>query len=156
LIADSIPHHLVLAGGRGWGSNSVDRLLAHSTHQGRIHKIGFVDDLMLRSLYSRASAFLYPSVFEGFGLPVIEAMACGCPVVSSKIASLSEVAGGASMEVDPFDVSAIAEAVRSVCTDAELAGDLTLRGKERAADFSWERCAEETIQVYRSQVPLQS
>jgi alpha-1,3-rhamnosyl/mannosyltransferase len=142
----------VLAGGHGWGSTSVEGLVARSTHQGRIHRVGFVDDLMLRSLYSGASVFLYVSLFEGFGLPVIEAMACGCPVVTSDIASLSEVAGKASLEVDPIDVSAIAGAIRRICTDADLARELTLLGRERAAGFSWEKCAGETSEVYRSQI----
>ncbi len=102
----------------------------------------------LVAFYNAADVFVFPSLHEGFGMPPLEAMACGAPVVCSGAASLPEVVGDAALTVDPTAVEALAEAMQRVLSDAGLRGDLRRRGLERAAGFSWERCARETVQVY--------
>jgi glycosyltransferase involved in cell wall biosynthesis len=103
-----------------------------------------VTDEDLPALYNGADLFCFPSLYEGFGLPVLEAMACGTPVVTSNSTSLPEVAGEAALLVDPYDVEAIAEAMRRVLEEPELAAELRERGLKRAAEFTWERTARET------------
>ena len=104
------------------------------------------DDLAL--FYNAADLFVFPSLMEGFGLPPLEAMACGTPVVCANTASLPEVVGEAAVTVDPRDRYAMAEAIGTVLDDVVLAGQLRARGLERARSFTWERTARETIKVY--------
>ena len=111
--------------------------------------IGHVSDEDLAVLYNGATLLVYPSFYEGFGLPVLEAMACGTPVITSNTSCLPEVAGNAAITVDPYDVEALAGAMHRVLADADLQQDLRRRGLERAAGFTWERTAQETVQVYR-------
>jgi glycosyltransferase involved in cell wall biosynthesis len=101
----------------------------------------------LYSLYARARAFVYPSMFEGFGMPVLEAMAAGIPVACSDIPPLREVAGDAALYFDPLNEDAIASAIERVMTDASLRERLATAGRERARPFTWERCAEQTLKV---------
>lgn len=110
---------------------------------------GVVSDDRLVELYQQAALFVFPSLYEGFGLPVLEAMACGCPVISSNASSLPEVAGDAALLVDPTDVEGLTRQMERVLTDGELQKDLRARGLDRAAQFSWDRTARETIAVYR-------
>jgi len=110
---------------------------------------GVVGDDRLVRLYQRATLFVFPSLYEGFGLPVLEAMACGCPVISSNASSLPEVAGDAAVLVDPSDREGLARQMELVLTDAALRRSLRERGLERAAQFSWDRTARETVAVYR-------
>ncbi len=110
---------------------------------------GIVSDDRLVDLYQHAALFVFPSLYEGFGLPVLEAMACGCPVISSDSSSLPEVAGDAAILVGPSDVEGFARQMERVLTDASLRQDLRKRGLERAAQFSWDRTARETVAVYR-------
>ncbi|OGO05361.1 MAG: hypothetical protein A2Y73_04860 [Chloroflexi bacterium RBG_13_56_8] len=105
-----------------------------------------LDDLV--ALYNAAAVCVYPSLYEGFGLPVLEAMACGCPVITSNVSSLPEVAGEAAILVDPYSVDELANAIQKLLDDESLAGDLRQRGLTRARLFSWERCAKETAAVY--------
>lgn len=113
---------------------------------------GIVDDERLIELYQRATLFVFPSLYEGFGLPVLEAMACGCPVVCSNASSLPEVAGDAAILVDPLDVEGLTRAMARVLEDAGLREELRARGPVRAATFSWDRTARETIAVYQKVV----
>jgi glycosyltransferase involved in cell wall biosynthesis len=106
-----------------------------------------LDDLV--ALYNAAAVLVYPSLYEGFGIPVLEAMACGCPVVTSNLSALPEVAGEAAILIDPHDVQAIAGAIQGVLGDPALADQLRQKGFAQARKFSWERCAQETITVYR-------
>lgn len=110
---------------------------------------GVISDERLIELYQRASLFVFPSKYEGFGLPVLEAMACGCPVISSSASSLPEVAGDAAILVEPSDVEGVARQMERVLTDRALRADLRGRGLARAAQFSWDRTARETVAVYR-------
>ena len=113
----------------------------------RVHLTGHVPDDRLPALYAGAEAFVYPSVYEGFGLPPIEAMACGTPVIVGNHASLPEVVGDAGMMVDPYDVEAIAAALMRLLTHADARNVLGARGRERAARFSWQATAEQTLAV---------
>ena len=111
---------------------------------------GFVPDEDLPALYSATDLFVFPSLYEGFGLPVLEAMACGAPVVTSNTSSLPEVAGGAALLVDPNSVDALARAMREVLDNKTLRDDLRARGPKQAARFSWETAARETLTIYTS------
>jgi glycosyltransferase involved in cell wall biosynthesis len=110
---------------------------------------GFVDDQALPRLYSGADIFVYPSLYEGFGLPVLEAMACGAPVITSNVSSMPEVAGGAALLVDPCSTAELADAMLRLAGDEQLRGQLRAKGMERAGQFSWEQTAEQTWQIYQ-------
>jgi glycosyltransferase involved in cell wall biosynthesis len=114
-----------------------------------VHFVGPLPDKDLVTLYGVAEVFVFPSFYEGFGLPPLEAMACGVPVVCSNVASLPEVVGDAALAVDPHDVQALAEAIERVLADPALAAELRQRGLERARQFTWERTAQATLAVYR-------
>lgn len=131
---------LVHAGPEGWLIDDVPRDTARF--------LGYVPAADLRVLYGLARALVYPSLWEGFGLPVIEAMACGCPVVTSTVSALPEVAGGAALLVDPTATEELAAAIGRVWTDGDLRRQLVARGRERARTFTWERTARETVGVY--------
>jgi len=121
------------------------------TYGVRVLAIGPVPEGDLPALYSVASLFIFPSLYEGFGLPVLEAMACGTPVICSNTSSLPEVAGDAALMVDPTDVQALAESIRFVLMEDALRKELTIKGLARAAEFSWERTARETWGVYKAE-----
>ena len=108
---------------------------------------GYIEDADLPALLSGALAFVFPSLYEGFGIPVLEAGACGVPVITSNTSSLPEIAGDAALLVDPHDVDAIAEAMRRLVTDDALRSELARRGLENVQRFSWEKCARETLAV---------
>ena len=126
--------------------------LRRAVHSHKLHKhvrfLGYVNDETLRTLYRLASLFVFPSLYEGFGLPPLEAMASGTPVVTSNQSSLPEVTGDAAVLVDPYDVSSIVDGMRRVLTDRTLADELRRRGPERAREFSWARSVAKTRQVY--------
>jgi glycosyltransferase involved in cell wall biosynthesis len=147
-IQSKITHHLVTVGGDGWDFENVKTLVNSLGLGDRVHFLGYVNDEMLHALYCKAALFIYPSLFEGFGLPVLEAMASGCPVVTSNVSSLPEVAGDAAVLVDPKSADDIASAIESVCLNRSLADELRRKGNERAHQFSWQRCAWETVRVY--------
>ena len=117
---------------------------------------GYVDDADLPALYSAATVFVYPSLYEGFGLPPLEAMACGTPVISSNAASLPEVVGDAALSVDPTDIDALTQALVEVLSSPEQHEDLRQRGLRRVAQFSWDRCAAETLSVYREALSVEN
>ncbi len=149
-LADRIPHHLVLVGGKGWSEQQVHEELDNSGIADRVHLTGYATDEQLKGFFAAASAYVHPSLFEGFGLTVLEAMAQGCPVVTSNVYSLPEVAGDAAVLVDPTSVDEIADAIEAVCIDDALAADLAARGRERVKSFSWDTCAKGVLDVYRS------
>lgn len=139
---------LVLAGKAQWRESDIFRAAQQAGLAGRVLFPGYVDEADLPALYSAATVFVYPSLYEGFGLPPLEAMACGTPVISTNAASLPEVVGDAALTITPTDSEALAAALRSVLTDSGLRADLRTRGMARAAQFSWDRCARATMQVY--------
>lgn len=137
---------LVIAGGRGWLFDQIEAAAAAAAPHVRL--LGKVPDADLPALLSGARLFAYPSRYEGFGLPALEALACGVPVVVSSTTSLPEVVGEAGVYCAPDDVASIAAAIRQVLGDADLAARLRLAGPARAAQFSWRRMARETLEVY--------
>ena len=144
--------HLVVAGMRGWLNDSIRARVAELGLEGSVRFAGYIDDQDLAAVYSLATIFAYPSLYEGFGLPVLEAMACGTPVLTSDASSLPEVAGDAAVLVSPTDVDAIASGLRRLLESASLRDELSVRGITRAARFSWDRCARQTLDVYRNLV----
>jgi glycosyltransferase involved in cell wall biosynthesis len=112
--------------------------------------LGYVAEELLPLLYTHATALVYPSLYEGFGLPVVEAMACGTPVLTSRSSSLAEVAAGAALLVDPGDEAALADGLRALAQDKALHDRLAESGLARARDFSWERTGRETVTAYRA------
>ena len=146
-IRQEIP--FVIAGMKGWRTDGLDREVAALIDKGQIRRLGYVPDEALPALYSGARVFVYPSLYEGFGLPPLEAMACGAPVIVSNRSSLPEVVGDAGLQVDALDVDGLAEAMNRLIGDDVLRASLRQRGMERAKGFSWRRCAEETLAVYR-------
>ena len=139
---------LVLAGPGGWLNNDFETTIRQSKQGDRIIRLGHVSDDQLALLYSGASALVYPSYYEGFGLPILEAMACGCPVVCSNCGAMAEVAGDAAILVDPNHPEAVSAAMDQIIEDSELRTRLITMGYRRIQDFSWERTATETIAVF--------
>ncbi len=146
------PLHLVLAGGRGWDDGAIFARVAELGLQEVVHFPGFVPDAELPNWYRAAEAFVYPSRFEGFGLPVLEAMACGTPVVCSDAPGVREVAGRAALQVPPDDVEAWAAALTLVADQPGLRDHLRQAGLARARAFSWRATAEQTLKVYEQAV----
>ena len=138
---------LVLVGPPGWGVD-VERLVAPLGD--RVRMVGPVDDAEKRSWYALADVFAFPSLLEGFGLPVLEAMAQGTPVVTSAGTATAEVVGDAGVLVDPTDSGSLAEGIRHLLDDGEAAGRLAAAGRTRAGSFTWDAVAEQTVTVYRS------
>ncbi len=136
-----LPHQLVITGKHGWG----DQLHSASAH---IRFTGYVDDDELPALYAGADLFAYPSLYEGFGLPIIEAMAAGAPVLTSNRSSLPEVAGDAAVKVDPYEIASIEEGLQLMLRDADLREELQQRGKTWAAQFTVENQARTTVKAY--------
>jgi len=142
-----LPHKLVLAGSDRERAAEVHAEAAAARHAADIAFTGFVPSDAVGDLYRAADLFAFPSLFEGFGLPLLEAMACGTPVVAADVASLPEVAGDAARLVDPYDEHALAAALEAVLTDPALRADLVARGLARSATFSWRRTARQTLDV---------
>jgi len=138
---------LVVVGGRGWRNEAFDREVRRV--RGKVVLTGFLSDEDLVGVLAGARCFLYPSLYEGYGFPPLEAMACGTPVVTSATSSLPEVVGDAGLLVDPRDEEAVADAVERVLGDDALHAALRRAGLERAASYTWQRCAAETVDAYR-------
>ncbi len=141
--------HLVLAGRRGWMAQAIFDELERLDLLGRVHITGYVRERFLPALYRQAAAFVYPSLYEGFGLPPLEAMASGTPVIVSRSSSLPEVVGDGGLYVNPLDTNELARAMDSIFSDPDLAADLRRKGLERAAGFSWKKAAEQTLEILR-------
>ena len=139
-----------MAGAHGWLNDPVHEQVQKLGLADRVCFPGYIAQEDVAALYSLATVFAYPSLWEGFGLPVLESMACGTPVLTSNVSSLPEVAGDAAVLVPPTEVDAIAEGLARMLEDEALRDDLRERGHRRAARFSWERCARETLAVYRA------
>ncbi len=141
---------LVVVGKAQWQASAVYDSVKRMGLEEEVLFLGHVPDRDLVMLYNCARVFVYPSIYEGFGLPVLEAMACGTPVITSNASSLPEVAGDAAILVDPFSQEQIAHAVRRVLQDSELALSLSRKGLERAQQFSWQKAAQETVAAYQT------
>lgn len=150
LAAAGAEQRLAIVGGRGWRDNALAELIRRSPAADRIVMTGRVGDDDLVGLYRAADCFVFPSRYEGFGFPPLEAMACHTPVISSDRTSLPEVVGDAALLVDPDDVHAIERALTDLLSSPELRAELVERGRRRVAQFTWSRCAELTAEAYRS------
>ncbi|GAG07760.1 unnamed protein product, partial [marine sediment metagenome] len=142
---------LLIAGGRGWLCQDI--LAEAGKHTDRVRILGFVDEADLPALYRSAVLFVFPSLYEGFGLPVLEAMACGVPVVCSNASALPEVAGDAALLVDPLDTGGLAKAMARVLEDTDLRREMIARGLAQAARFTWEQAARQLLDVFASLHP---
>lgn len=140
---------LVLVGGKGWLNEALHTAIAGAQAEGWCRPLGFVPESALPAIYAGARLFVYPSIYEGFGLPVAEAMACGVPVVTSNRSSLPEVTQGASLLVEPDDHEALREAIIKGLNDDDWREKAIASGLTVAKAYSWERCVEETVAVYR-------
>ncbi|MEQ8384522.1 MAG: glycosyltransferase family 1 protein [Coleofasciculus sp. A1-SPW-01] len=145
-----IEHHLILIGQKGWHHKPIFAAIENSPWNHHIHHLDYLSDELVALFYSKADVFVYPSHYEGFGLPVLEAMTLGAPVVTSNTSSLPEVAGDAALLIDPNDPIQLAEAILKIISDAQIRQDLIQKGKARAKLFSWERTAQETLNAYKS------
>ena len=147
LVARGVPHRLVLVGRRGWLVDPLFAALGRSDSplRGRVELTGYLADDDLPIVYTGAEALVFPSLYEGFGLPALEAMACGTPVLTSNTSSLPEVVGDAALTVDPLDSGAIVTGLDRLVADRTLREELRGRGLAQAARFSWRRAAERTL-----------
>ena len=148
--AGDLPHHLVCVGPYGWLSRGLDDLVQRTKVSHAIHFTGYVPFSDLAALYTLAELFVYPSMYEGFGLPVIEAMACGVPVITGAAAALAEVGGNAVEQVERMDVDALGEAITRLTKDPARRKELSDNALNRSQQFSWQRAARETLEVYRT------
>lgn len=139
----------VLAGSRTWAADDLDQLIGANRLAGRVRETGYIDLAELPNFYSACAAFVFVSLWEGFGIPLIEAMACGAPTITSNLSSLPEIAGDAALLVDPYSVSEISGAMKRIIQDDELQVELRAKGAAQSRRFSWERCARETLRAYR-------
>jgi alpha-1,3-rhamnosyl/mannosyltransferase len=143
---------LILAGYHGWSNTALHARIAAAQHSGWLRYLNFVPAGHLPALYAGARLFIFPSVYEGFGLPVLEAMASGTPVVCSNSSSLPEVAGGAAAMCDAFDVEALSRLIAAGLQDEQWRSVARSKGLMQATRFSWQRCARETFAVYQAAV----
>ena len=156
--ATYVTHHaskewLVVAGGKGWLNDDLSQVAAELGIAERVKFLGYVQEADLRVLYSAAMLFVYPSIYEGFGLPPLEAMACGAPVITSNTSALPEVVGDDALLIDPHSSKALYQAMERVLSDDDLRSRMRQQSLARATLFSWERTAEETLAVYEEVCP---
>ncbi len=148
LMARDIPHQLVVAGKTRWKYRRDLQCVMEKGLADRVQVLGWVDPQEIPALYSLADCFVYPSLYEGFGLCLVEAMACGCPTVAAATGALPEIAQDAAVLVDPHDYVGMKDAILRVIADQDWRQQLIQRGLVRAKDFTWEKCAEETLKVF--------
>jgi len=139
---------LVIAGGKGWLEDEMYRTIIETRMTDYVKLIGFADEADLPTLYSAASCLVFPSLYEGFGLPVLESMACGTPVITANVSSLPEVGGDAAILINPYDLDELVNAIERVLTSQDLRQDMIQRGLERVKGFTWEKSARQLKQIY--------
>lgn len=142
--------HLVIVGGWGWRSHAVRRRLWKRDTTGWVHQLGYVDVRDLPAVYRSAFATVFPSIYEGFGMPILESLASGTPVITSHTSSMPEVGGDAAIYIDPYNSRDLSEALHGLMTSSNLHKQLRDRGIERAREFTWEKAARATLDVFNS------
>jgi len=140
---------LVLVGWHGWGDKAWQKSIDSGTLKGRVFFTGHMPDRDLAAVYTGAAALVYPSLYEGFGLPIVEAMACKCPVICSNTASMPEVAGDAALFIDPLQCDSLASAIDTMVHDTAVRRGFISKGTARAGRFTWEKTARQTIDIFR-------
>lgn len=144
--------HLLLIGGWGWRSHGVRRRLWKRDTSGWVHQLGYIDHTHLPAVYRSAQATIFPSIYEGFGLPILESLASGTPIITSHTSSMPEVGGDAAIYIDPYNSRDIAQALRGLMGSSSLQKYLRERGIERARQFTWEKTARETLKVFKQSI----
>ena len=144
----SLSHKLVITGSKGWGYSDIFKLIEDLGLKDEVIFTGFIENSDLPYIYNLADLFIYPSFYEGFGLPPLESMASGTPVITSNTSSLKEVVDDAGIVVDPYDIEGLAENISAVLNNNDLYIDLRNKGLKRAEKFSWDKTAKETLKVY--------
>ncbi len=139
--------HLIIVGGEGWKNRDFLEMVSKHPLKVQIHMPGYLPRNQLVSYYKNAICLMFPSLYEGFGFPILEAMACGAPVITSNVSSMKEVAGNAALLVDPYDTCSISEAMNRLLGDEPLRAGLINKGFKRATEFSWKKCADETLKI---------
>ncbi|MDP6631202.1 MAG: glycosyltransferase family 1 protein [Kiritimatiellia bacterium] len=147
-ISDTVPHAFVVTGGKSWKDQPVFDAVKRLGLEDRFVCLGHVADEDMPAMFSAADLFVYPSLYEGFGMPVLEAMACGCPVLASNTSSIPEVAGDAAHLTDPVDTDAMSQGMLRILTDPSCADNLRRLGRERAAAFTWEESASRLLAIF--------
>lgn len=150
LVERGVHHQLVIVGRFGWMYQEVLQQIEALGVKEKVHFTGYLPSQDLPMVYNLASVFVYPTLYEGFGLPALEAMACGTPVITSEISSLPEIVGDAGLLVPPGDERALSEAIFETLSSHTLQKQLAMKGIQRASQFTWERTAQETLHVYES------
>jgi glycosyltransferase involved in cell wall biosynthesis len=135
-------HHLIIAGKKGWGTIDLDELITSNYLQKYVHILGYITNKSLNKLYNQAQAFIFPSYYEGFGIPPLEALKCGCPVISSYTSSMPEVLGEAAIFCDPSQPAEFTKAMEKIVSDANLRTELINKGRIQSNKFSWTSSAE--------------
>lgn len=148
-IADDFPDHLlIIAGKKGWYYNDIFKTVQELKIENKVRFFGYVSEEELVKLYNGARVFVYPSLYEGFGLPPLDAMQCGCPVITSNVSSLPEVVGNAAITVNPNDINALAIEIKKVLSDNQLRKKMRDDGLDQAREFSWEKSAKRLLELF--------
>ena len=145
---------LVIVGGKGWGNINLQKLIQENQLDGLVKLLGYIPDHELALLYSNARFLIMPSIYEGFGLPILEAMQYGTPVLTSRNGSMAEVAGDGGMFIDPYSIESISAGIQRMLEDDELIKNLGRKALHRAKEFSWDKCAAETMAVFEEAIAL--
>jgi len=147
-----LPQTLLIGGVKGWRISDIEGIVERYALEGAVQFLGYVEENDIPPLYAKADFFIYPSIYEGFGLPILEAMASGTPVITSNRSSMLEVAGDAALFINPLDTAELAGKMLELAESADLRADLRCRGINWAARFSWEKTARETLAIYERTV----
>jgi glycosyltransferase involved in cell wall biosynthesis len=150
LISEEKDYQLVILGKKGWGYDPVFQVIAELDIADHIVFTGYLGDDEKLQLMKNATLFVYPSLYEGFGLPLLEALSLGLPTITSNVSSLPEVAGSGAIQIDPYDTRAIYQAIKKLLSDEKLREGLELKAREQASRFSWQKTAEKTTAVYKT------
>ena len=146
-IKDTVKHNIYVTGGDSWRDDEVFQIIKDSGIEDRFIRLGFLSDDELIGMYNLADCYLYPSIYEGFGLPILEAQACGCPVITSNVSSCPEVAGDGAYLVDPHNIDEIAKAMKEMATDKKLKNSYIKKGYENCKKYSWKKTTKEFLKA---------